>query len=427
MSNLQEKSTGLIQKIVPTLNTLSRNKYLKAISGGMMATLPINVIGSIAVLLMVFPIDAVQQFLDFLGIKALLGTLNSVTMGALALYVAFFLSKNLVQQFLPEDDGGVPGITALIAFLVVTPLGSLEDGTGAIPTTWLGAQGVFSAMIIGILVGRSYVYMKEKGWTIKMPAGVPPMVTKVFEGLIPTIVTVTCITILARLFELTPYGSMHDAIYNIIQRPFVNVGGSFPAMILISIIAQILWFFGIHGTNVTMPFVQAIWMTMDLSNLEATMAGEVPPYIIGNAFFMTVTFGGTALGLVINMLMSKSKQYKQLGKMALVPAIFGITEPIIFGTPLVLNFKFAIPFIFNNAIVLTIAYVLTAVGIVPRFMGVASIFGLPLGFSAAIQGSVMIVIMQLALHALSILLWRPFFKLQEKEALESEMQVAGEE
>jgi cellobiose PTS system EIIC component len=426
MSNLQEKTNGLMTKMAPTLNKIAKNKYLQAISGGMMGTLPITIIGSIACLLVVFPIKAVQNFIGFLGIGSILMAAYNLTLGGLAIYVAFLLAKNLVQQFLPDEDGATAGIAAVLSMFIVTPLGTLEDGGVAIPTTWLGAQGVFSAMIIGIIAGRIYVMAKQKGWTIKMPASVPPMVMKTFEGLIPNIVTGIFFIIIARLFELTSFGSMHQAIYTLLQQPFTNIGGSFPAMLLVCIFAQLLWFFGIHGTNVTMPFVQAIWLAMDVANLDATMAGTDLPNIIGYGFFMTVTFGGTALGLVVNMLLSKSKQYRQLGKMALVPALFGITEPVIFGTPLVMNFKFAFPFIFNNAIVLCIAYALTVTGIVPRFMGTSYVFGLPIGFSAAIQGSIMIVFMQLAVQTFTILLWRPFFKLQEKEALMAEEAMKAE-
>lgn len=414
------KIEAFFNKINPAIEKISANKYLRAISGGMMATLPITIIGSIAVLLLVFPIDAVKEVIGSLGLAPVLSVANTFTIGALALYVAFLVAKNLVQQFMQEEDGSTAGIASLLSFLIVTPLAQTADEVAAIPTTWLGAQGVFSAMIIALLSGRIYVLAKQKGWTIKMPESVPPMVTKVFEGLIPTILTGVLFILVAKVFSMTDFGSMHQAIYTILQVPLQNLGGSLWAMVLLTIIAQTLWFFGIHGTNVTSPIVQPIWMALDVMNLNAVLAGGAGINIIGNAFFMTVTFGGTALGLVINMLMSKSKQYRELGKLSIVPALFGITEPVIFGTPLVLNFKFAIPFIFNNAVLIILAYVLIVAGIVPRFMGATYIFGLPIGFSAAIQGSIRIVIMQLAFQVLAFFMWRPFFKMQEKEALQAE-------
>lgn len=425
---MKEKFTEIFKKISPYISALSRNKYLQAISGGMMATLPITLIGSIAVLLLVFPLDFVKSAIGALGLTGALGAANTFTIGCLALYVSFLIAKNLVQQFIPEDDGTSAGIISLLSFLLVTPLGQTVEEVSAIPTTWLGSAGVFSAMIIGLISGRIYILAKQRGWTIKMPDSVPPMVMKVFTGLIPSILIGVLFIIVNKLFSLTSFGSMHQAIYTILQTPLQNIGGSLPAMVLLTIIAQTLWFFGIHGTNVTNPIVTPIWLALDVMNLNAVMAGEVAPNIIGNAFFMTITFGGTALGLVILMLRSKSKQYRQLGKLAIIPALFGITEPVIFGTPLVLNFKFAIPFIFNNAICIIFAYVLIVLNIVPRFMGTTYVFGLPIGFSAAIQGSIRIIILQLAIQVLSIFLWWPWFKSAEKEAVitESKLEVAVE-
>lgn len=422
---MKEKLTRFFAKINPYVTALGRNKYLQAVSGAMMATLPITIIGSIAVLLLVFPIDFVKNGVAALGLTGVLVAANTFTIGALALYVSFLIAKNLVQQFIEDDDGSSAGIISLLSFLLVTPLGATKEGISAIPTTWLGASGVFSAMIVGLVSGRIYILIKKKGWTIKMPESVPPMVMKVFEGLIPSIIIGVLFILVNKVFSLTSYGSMHQAIYTLLQGPLQTLGGSLPALIILSTVGQILWFFGIHGTNVTMPIVQPIWLALDVMNLNAIAAGHAAPNIIGLSFFMTLTFGGTALGLVVLMIRSKSKQYKALGKLALVPALFGITEPVIFGTPLVLNFKLAVPFIFNNAIVLIIAYVLTTLNIVPRFMGTSYIFGLPIGFSAAIQGSIRIIILQVALQVLSIFLWMPWFRSLEKEAVirESELEI----
>lgn len=421
MGKLQDKSTAFFEKIAPGINALSQNKYLQAISSGMMATLPITVVGSIAFLIFIIPIQAYRDAITAIGLRPLLLLVNNLTVGCIALYIAFLLCKSLVQQFMPEDDGSVAGVMSIACFLILTPMGTLVDeGGSAIPMTWLGAQGVFSAMIVALVCGRIYVAAKMKGWTIKMPDSVPPMVSRVFGGLIPSLMMAVLFAALALIFQKTPFGSVHQFVYDLLQKPFTNIGGSFFAMCLVSTFAQMLWFFGIHGTNVTNAFVKPIWLAMDLVNLEAVMAGSAAPNIVGYAFFMTYTFGGTALGLIANMLVSKSEQYKQLGRMAVVPALFGITEPVIYGTPLVLNFKLGIPFIFNNTIVMIIAYVLTAIGIVPRMMGTTYIFGLPLGFSAAIQGSIRIVLLQLALQVLSFFLWRPFFRMQEKESLVNE-------
>lgn len=207
-----------------------------------------------------------------------------------------------------------------------------------------------------------------------MPEGVPPMVTKVFESILPTILIGLVFILISSLFEMTSFGNMHEFVYTIIQKPLQGIGGSIGAVILISLIQQILWFFGIHGTNVVMPIVTALWMAMDVENLNAVAAGQTPPNITGLAFFNIITWGGMALGLVLLMLRAKSKQFREVGKVSIVPALFGITEPVIFGTPLVLNFRLAVPFITNNSIALLLAYLLTKSGLVAHFSGVQAIF-----------------------------------------------------
>jgi PTS system cellobiose-specific IIC component len=295
-----------------------------------------------------------------------------------------------------------------------------------IPTNWLGAQGVFSALIVGLVSARLYLAIKHRGWTIKMPAGVPPMVTKTFEALIPTILIGLLFALVDLSFSLTSFGSMHQFVYSIIQEPLKGVGGSIAAMILLSLLQQVLWFFGIHGTNVIMPLVTPLWLAMDVENLNAVQAGLTPPNIVGLAFFNIITWSGLGLGLVLLMLRAKSKQYRQVGKISVVPALFGITEPVIFGTPLVLNFDLAFPFITNNTIALILAYVLTKLGIVAKFIGVQAIFGLPLGFHAAVEGSISIILLQLFIQlVLSPVLWYPWFKRLDLRTYREEQAAEG--
>jgi PTS system cellobiose-specific IIC component len=175
-----------------------------------------------------------------------------------------------------------------------------------------------------------------------------------------------------------------------------------------------------------MPLVTPLWLAMDVENLNAVQAGLTPPNIVGLAFFNIITWSGLGLGLVLLMLRAKSKQYRQVGKISVVPALFGITEPVIFGTPLVLNFDLAFPFITNNTIALILAYVLTKLGIVAKFIGVQAIFGLPLGFHAAVEGSISIILLQLFIQlVLSPVLWYPWFKRLDLRTYREEQAAEG--
>lgn len=413
---MKDKITTFFQKLQPGFDKIGNNKYLQSIMGAMMATLGPMIIGSFATLIAVYATKW-----RMMELAKIMGFVNSVTIGAIALYVSFLMAKYVAKMFLSDDDGTSAGIISLMSFLIITPLDNIKN-VAVIPTTWIGADGLFSAMIVGIIVGRSFAYMKKHNWTIKMPAGVPPMVSNTFAALIPTLLLGVFFTFVALGFSLTSFGSLHQLVYGIIQAPLQHIGGSFWAMVFVCLIEQLVWFFGIHGTNVITPIVMPIWMALDMQNLAAYKAGRPVPNIYGYAFFNFYTWGGTALGLVLLMLfISKSERFKTLGKIAIVPALFGITEPVIFGTPLVLNFDFFVPFVTNNAIVVMIAGLLTKLGIVARCTGAQAVFGLPLGFHALLGGHISIVILVLIIQLIiAPLLWYPWFKIADKKAYDQE-------
>lgn len=418
---------NLFEKMNPFMTRLGNNPTLKGISSGMMGSIVVTLLGSMCLLLVVFPIEGVRNFVNGLGITPILLMVNQYTIGCLALYIVVMVTNALVQSYNPKESGIQAAIIGLMCFLIVTPLGATAEGVSALPSTWLGATGVFSAMIISIVTAKVYLFVKGKGWTIKMPASVPPMVSNTFAALIPGLILGVGFIIVACAFASTSYGCMHQFVYSIIQKPLQGLGGNLGAMIIFTIVAQLLWFFGIHGTNVIAPIYGTIWLALDLENQAAVAAGGMGAgtNIIGKAFFETFTFGGCVLGVVIMMaFFAKSSQLKSIGRIALIPAIFGITEPVIFGAPLVLNFTFFIPFVFGNVVAILVSYAAIALGLVPTLMGASTIFGLPIGLHAAIQGSWQAVVLQIVVMIIVGLVWYPFFKKADRDAYALEQQEA---
>lgn len=264
------------------MTKVGTSPYLQSISGAMMGTLGAILVGSIAVVLLVLPssVSALSFLAKYNGIFSKLHTL---TIGFMSLYVVALISYLLVKKLNENGNGISASVIALLSFLVVTPLGATADEVSAIPTTWLGAQGVFSAIIVGLTVAKLFTVIKERKLVIKMPAGVPPMVTDVFESLIPCIVIVLMFTIINALFELTSYGSMHQFVYSVIQKPLQGLGGSIAAVIIIILVQQTLW------------------MAMDVENLNALAAGLPLPHITGYAFYNIACLGAltNAAGAVL--------------------------------------------------------------------------------------------------------------------------------
>ena len=424
---MKEKLELLFEKMTPIINKISTNKFLQGLSGGMMATLPITVVGSFALLLAVVPMGSITTFITDSGLKEVFLAVNTFTMGLLGVYMAILIAKNLTQQYLPNDDGITAAVISFLGFMIVTPLGTTKDQVSAIPTTWLGSQGAFSAIVVATLTVVIYKYCKEHNLTIKMPDGVPPMTANVFAGIIPFVLVSVLFIAIRYIFSLTSVGCLHQAVYTLLQIPMQQLGGNIGTVLLVAFLAQVLWFFGIHGQNVLSPFYSPGWLAMDAANLAAFSAGTVGPNIVGNAFFNIFYFGGYQIALCILMFQSKSRQHKEFAKLGIGPSLFGIGEPLNFGMPLILNFKFIFPFLTNGVIGLAIAYIAIATGLVPHLNGTAYVFGLPFGVAAFLQGGWKVLALAVVTNIIvPYFLWMPWVKMADKEALKQEQGTVAE-
>lgn len=426
---IQAKMEGFFDKITPAVNKIAGNRFLQGLSEGLMGTLPVTVVGSFATLLAVVPLGPVTDFFQSSGLTQVFGLGNTMTMGLLALYMVVLIARSLTTKYLEGDDGVTTAIIAFMCFMFITPLGVDAEGASVIPTTWLGSSGAFSAIIVATVCTVIYVQCKKRGITIKMPAGVPPATSRVFEGFIPFVFASVLFLAVNYLFSLTPIGCMHQAVYTVLQIPMQQLGGNIGTVLLVIFLMQVLWFFGIHGQNVLNPFVQPVWMAMEAANLTAYAAGEALPNIVTNAFVNIFYFGGCQIALCIILLfMCKSEQMKAFGKLGIGPAIFGIGEPLNFGMPLVLNFKFIVPFLLNGVIGLGVAYLAIWLGLAPHPNGVAYTFGLPFGVMLFMSGGVAYVILGIITNiVIPFFLWLPFVKMADREAYAQEQAAAESE
>ena len=409
--------------ITPAANWLSRNKVIQAISKGLMNTMPIIMIGAIASVFQNIPIPAYQHFSSNTFWGVILTTIVNVTTNMLSLYVIAAISYAYAGSY--KLDKFVCSLLALMDFFIVTPLNTSGKGMAKVtnlPLDWLGAKGLFTAMIIAIVTTLIYRFIVEKNLIIKMPDSVPPFVSKSFAAIIPGFVTVIIFGLVAFLFSLTPYHDMHNAIYSIIQIPLSHIGTSVWASALIYLLSGLCWFFGIHGIAV-ISVVMPIWIGADVANVSALAAGKAAPNIITYNWINAVSSpggSGATIGLIIlATFFAKSKRYRSLGKLAIVPSIFNINEPVVFGVPMVLNAIMAIPFILTPVINVFLGYFLTILKILPVSNGVGSM-GLPILMNSFLCGGWRLMIFQIVTIFISIAIYYPFFKILDNRELKAE-------
>lgn len=409
--------------ISPLAVKFASNRYIVAIKDGMISSLPFMILGSFFTIIAKFPYQPYLKWLETTGFDRLLSIPISATLNILAIIVAFFTAYGFAKN--DGIDAISVGILSVVSFLIITPLNIIvgKKSVEAIPFDYLGAKGLFAALIVGLLAASISSMIIKRGWTIKMPRGVPENIQKSFSALIPAILVTTIFLSMRIGFYYTPFNNLHDFIYKMLQKPLMKIGGTPLAVIVVIILNSLFWFFGIHSLAIN-SIVLPILTALDLENLAALQHGLAIPHIsTWRFFYITTKIGGTGslLGLCIYMAFyAKSKRYKTLGKLALPATIFNVNEPLVFGIPIMLNPIMLIPFIFVPVVCYIISYVAVLVGIVNPVIGLQLPMETPAIISGFLQGGTSFAILQVVLIIISTLLYIPFFNIMDRQAAEEE-------
>lgn len=234
-----------------------------------------------------------------------------------------------------------------------------QDGSGL---SRIGATGIFTGLIIGTLAVQIYRICVKRGWSIKMPNSVPKGVSDSFTSLIPCFIIAVVFLLIDTVLIMC-----NTDIFNLLYIPFSFVSGlvdTWWGVLIIVFLIHFLWFFGIHGATIITSFTNAFV----LANMASNVAGGFHVYAgeFNNAF-TTIGGSGATLGSVLYMaFMSKSHQLRELGKVAVVPGIFNINEPLLFGLPIVYNIDLVIPFVLAPMASSMVGYFAIATHFVPK-------------------------------------------------------------
>lgn len=416
MQKLQEKLswfTGII----------SSNMYIIAIRDAMLAYTPFTIIASIFLILACMPFEGFNNAVSaVLHLEAAVWQGKLMTVYFVSLNIAGFLVV-LTASYSIATQLGVnliqTMVTNVIAFLVLIPLG--EGNTLALGD--LGATSMFCAIIVSLVGARIYKLVDDKGIKIKMPESVPPAVSAPFEALIPSTIVIFIFWVI-RLITDAFNTTLVAVINGTLGIPLLAVGGSLVGTIFVKIFGQLLWFFGIHGDSIVQGVMTPIWQVLEDENRVAALAGEALPHVISNSFVTHFCSIGLVGAVIAALIVSRSRQYKEISRIAIVPYVFGVGEPALFGFPLMLNFKLFIPFILSNAVSGIIAYIAMSIGLVAVPTGLVQ---LPWTMPVIISGfmvtqSISGAILQIVQLVVATLVWLPFMRKADAEVYKMEQE-----
>lgn len=430
MSKLQKKDqSAIIDKIAdaltPVAAKLQEFHLITALTECMQMNMPVIIVGSFACLIAFLDVGGWQAFLAAHPmIPMVCMSIQSLTLSLLGLYVLLVLPYLYANKLkMAQSVAMIPMTVA--AYLLLTP----HELYTNLHCEWLGHKGLISVILITFVVVRVTKFFLDKKICIRMPAGVPKFVEDGFAILVPAAVIFVVFAVTQYLVAQTEMGTVHNVIYRFLQIPFQKVGLSMLGQTFVETSASLLMFLGLHAMTIV-GIVDPLRLAASAENLAAWQAGLELPNIVTSSFtnLSLIGAGGSCLAVTLAFLLfAKSKRYKSISRAALVPGIFGVGEPILFGLPIMLNPMFFIPFIAVTIFNQIFSYVVIWSGMVGYFTGVVVNWTVPPFLNVILSNSTPVrACIALAVEIIiDLAIWRPFVKLADKQALEEEMAANG--
>ena len=419
----------LEQLLSPLGNKLGNQRHLQAISNGMMMSLALIVVGSIFLIIANPPInlDIVDMNTGNIFLKAMIAwkqwavaNYNTITipytmtMGLIGLVTAFGVAYSLAETY--QMKPAINGIISMCVFLMI----SAPVTDGQLSMTYLGADGLFVALIIGLIsveicrvVGNKMVFT--------FPESVPTAVTNFVNSFLQLAANIIIIYGLNLVLMGVSGQSLPQFVMSILTPAISGVDNVWAYMGIFAF-SNILWLFGINGSSIIFPIVFTLGITNSGLNADLINAGQHAENIMNLQMYRYAVLGGggNTLGLVLLMCFSHVKHLKTIGRLSLVPGICGINEPVIFGAPIVLNPVLAIPFVLMPCISIGLGYLVQSLGLVSMGYIVDPSFTpfFAQGFLSALD--IRNVIFMCVLIVISMAVYYPFFKVYEKSIAQKE-------
>ena len=438
----------LDKKLSTPMAKLAEQRHLRAVRDGIIATLPLIIVGSFFLILGNPPLPESWGLYKFLkGNAATIVLPFRMTMYIMTIYACWGIGYSLAKSY--KLDGVTGGtLSAAAFFLTLVPksaaalapeLMEIINGNPDLlkwyqgvpqgfqmPMANMGGGGMFVGIIVSILAVEIFRFTNKSGFKFSMPEQVPASVARSFEALTPAAIIVLLIGSITYFAKFDWHGTVGKVV-----APLVSATDTLPSVWVLVILVTFFWSFGIHGVSIVGSIARPLWLVLLEQNSTAAAAGEALPAIAAEPFFQWFIWiggSGCTIGLVIALtLFAKSSYGKQLGRLALVPGIFNINEPIIFGAPIVLNPILIIPFIITPLVTGTLAWFATSLGLVSRVIvtapwtlpGPIGAFMATNDWRAAVLNVICIVI--------SVVIYYPFVKMYDKKLLAEEQGEALEE
>ena len=434
--NMMEKfQSGIERVLVPLASKLNSQRHICAVRDAFILSFPLTMAGSLMTLLNFVLLSPDGFIAKLLRLESIIPNLadyqqifSPVLKGSadiLSILIVFLIARNVAKTLKADDL--LSGLTAVSVYFIIYPDYVFVNEVNNLSTKFMGAQGLFVAILVGLLVGEFMAILsKSKKLEIKMPDQVPPAVARSFKVLLPIIIITLSFSIVNFLIKQVSPGGLHEWVYTVIQAPLTQLGQNVGSVIVLALLCQVLWAMGIHGPNTIAAVRDTMFAEAQNANMlyvaeHGTAWGAPFPVTYNGLFDGFAAYGGSGatLGLIIAILLfSKAREHKSIAKLSLAPGIFNINEMVIFGLPIVLNPIYIIPFVLAPIVNILIGYSAICIFkiIPPIAYSVPWTTPGPLVPFLGTGGNIMGLVMGIVCLAVSVLVYAPFVIAASKAA-----------
>lgn len=397
----------MTQSFAPRLHRVTNNAWVGGVQDAMLRIVPFVLVGSVMTLVALIP-----------GASRIphIAELNSFTFGMIGLFGSFLITYFVLER---RERRGVSVIAGLASVAVYLMLLKPVSADGQITFTFerFGAIGLFAAIIGGLMVALITDLFSRLN--LFADSAMPSFVVNWFNSLLPILISLVLAWLCTYTFDLDIFAGIVTLF-----SPLNLIGQSFIGFVLICFIHGFMYSFGISPwalSAITYP----IWFTGIQANAQAVTAGGAATNIDTQEVFFSgfIAFGGIGATLTLTLMMSflaKSQQFKAIGRAGLVPSIFNINEPIVFGAPIAFNPMLMIPMWINALVLPILTYGALSWGLAKIPDAVFGLWYIPFPFQTAFVSDWRGVILAIVLIVITAIVWYPFFRAQDRQLLRAE-------
>jgi len=404
-------NTWLEKNLLPLFTKMSSQRHLTALRRAFLLIIPLVLVGSIFTLLPGLPglNNLLAPYADRLSIA------SNATIGLISIYLTFALTYILATSY--RLDALSVSLVGVVSFVISTLEFANIEGVDYAPITWVGTWGMFGAIVISLYTVEVYNLFINRKWYIKPPPGIPEGVGKFIQAILPMFV------IVLPLWFLNIFNVKVAALIGVAVRPLLSLSDTYWAFLVALYVEHLTQYIGVHSWAAIGPAYFPFVINNTIANAEAFAAGAPLPYISTFGTYLGPSGGGTG-GLVmpaIYGLFSKSKTLKAIARAGIIPTLFNVAEPILYGYPIVLNPFYFIPMCILIPISRSLAWVVVAAGLVERTsLFVFAFLPSPIMWYLNNLDWRVFIWGILISYLLNGIIWFPFFKMHEAYLLKEE-------